>query len=191
MIAAIPTRYKGVQFRSRLEARWACFFDLNKIKWEYEPYDLDGWIPDFVLHGYSNSEILVEVKPIKYQSQELENRLSKYLYTDKEILILGNTPILVSKDGMHEVDLCAGWIGELTGDGASEKNFYFFQEAKWSVADAGNLDFFPAYGQYVYRISGEYNGGSPVIAPIEMVQSLWNEAGNEVQWMKPKCAASR
>lgn len=25
---AIPTRYNGVQFCSRLEARWAAFFDL-------------------------------------------------------------------------------------------------------------------------------------------------------------------
>ena len=27
-IAAIPTTYSGVVFRSRLEARWAAFFDL-------------------------------------------------------------------------------------------------------------------------------------------------------------------
>lgn len=33
----IPTMYKGIQFRSRLEARWAVFFDTLGIKWEYEP----------------------------------------------------------------------------------------------------------------------------------------------------------
>ena len=27
-IKAIPTTYAGVRFRSRLEARWAAFFDL-------------------------------------------------------------------------------------------------------------------------------------------------------------------
>jgi len=27
-IPAIPTRYNGVNFRSRLEAKWAAFFDL-------------------------------------------------------------------------------------------------------------------------------------------------------------------
>jgi hypothetical protein len=32
-IVAIPTRYKGYHFRSRLEARWAVFFDALGIKW--------------------------------------------------------------------------------------------------------------------------------------------------------------
>ena len=36
-IIALPTKYAGIQFRSRLEARWAVFFDALKIKWEYEP----------------------------------------------------------------------------------------------------------------------------------------------------------
>jgi hypothetical protein len=47
MLTAIPTRYGGVQFRSRLEARWAAFFDLAGWRWQYEPIDLAGWIPDF------------------------------------------------------------------------------------------------------------------------------------------------
>jgi len=53
VIKAIPTRYKGYHFRSRLEARWAVFFDTAKIKWEYEPqgYVVDGvpYLPDFHL----------------------------------------------------------------------------------------------------------------------------------------------
>ncbi|GII84578.1 hypothetical protein Ssi03_25680 [Sphaerisporangium siamense] len=36
-IAAIETRYAGCRFRSRLEARWAVFFDHLGIRWEYEP----------------------------------------------------------------------------------------------------------------------------------------------------------
>jgi hypothetical protein len=39
---AIPTVYKGVQMRSRLEARWAAFFDELGWPWEYEPVDLAG-----------------------------------------------------------------------------------------------------------------------------------------------------
>jgi hypothetical protein len=49
----IPTRYKGYHFRSRLEARWAVFFDQLGLDWEYEPqgYVLDGtpYLPDFKL----------------------------------------------------------------------------------------------------------------------------------------------
>lgn len=36
-IKAIETRYAGCRFRSRLEARWAVFFDRLGITWEYEP----------------------------------------------------------------------------------------------------------------------------------------------------------
>ncbi len=47
--AAIPTIYKGVQFRSRLEARWAAYWDIVGFHWAYEPFDLSGYIPDFLL----------------------------------------------------------------------------------------------------------------------------------------------
>lgn len=57
---AIPTKYGGTNFRSRLEARWAAFFDLSEIRWSYEPIDLDGWCPDFGL----DLNVLVEVKPV-------------------------------------------------------------------------------------------------------------------------------
>lgn len=49
----IPTRYAGCHFRSRLEARWAVFFDALDIPWEYEHegYEYEGWryLPDFYL----------------------------------------------------------------------------------------------------------------------------------------------
>jgi len=55
MIKAIETKYNGYRFRSRLEARWAVFFDKLDIKYEYEPegFDLDGvwYLPDFWLPG--------------------------------------------------------------------------------------------------------------------------------------------
>src|SRR5262249_22455242 len=64
---AIPTTYKSVNFRSRLEAKWAAMFDLLKWEWHYEPIDLNGWIPDFLLTktSFENSKpCLVECKPI-------------------------------------------------------------------------------------------------------------------------------
>jgi hypothetical protein len=57
MIKPIETVYNGYRFRSRLEARWAVFFDTLGIKYEYEKegYDLDGvwYLPDFWLPGVS------------------------------------------------------------------------------------------------------------------------------------------
>lgn len=59
----IQTAYKGYHFRSRLEARWAVFFDQLSIPFEYEPegYDLGNgllYLPDFRIAGG-----FIEVKP--------------------------------------------------------------------------------------------------------------------------------
>lgn len=62
-IKAKPTVYNGNRFRSRLEARWACFFDLLGWKWKYEPFDLNGWTPDFIVYGKDSRFVLVEIKP--------------------------------------------------------------------------------------------------------------------------------
>jgi hypothetical protein len=62
-IKAIETRYKGYRFRSRLEARWAVFFDAIGWRWEYEPqgYALPSgpYLPDFRLPDLG---LWVEVK---------------------------------------------------------------------------------------------------------------------------------
>jgi len=62
-IAAIDTQYNERRYRSRLEAKWAAFFDLCGWRAEYEPFDLGEWSPDFLIKGW-RTEILVEVKPI-------------------------------------------------------------------------------------------------------------------------------
>lgn len=54
-INAIETTYAGCRFRSRLEARWAVFFDALGLAWKYEPEGyLVGperlpYLPDFRL----------------------------------------------------------------------------------------------------------------------------------------------
>ena len=69
-IKAHPTEYRGVMFRSRLEARWAAFFDLAEWEWQYEPIDYFDWSPDFKVSfkcGHSecfgSHSLLVEIKP--------------------------------------------------------------------------------------------------------------------------------
>ncbi|MBS7793076.1 hypothetical protein KTR66_24050 [Roseococcus sp. SDR] len=59
---ARPTSYKGRKLRSRLEAKWAAFFDSVSWHWEYEPEAIGGWMPDFLIFGPSG-RIYVEVKP--------------------------------------------------------------------------------------------------------------------------------
>ena len=74
MIAAIETEFKGYRFRSRLEARWAVFFDAMEIEWRYEaqgfekiidtedgPGETVRYLPDFYLPEFGT---WVEVKGI-------------------------------------------------------------------------------------------------------------------------------
>lgn len=65
MIKPIETVYKGYRFRSRLEARWAVFFDTLGLKWEYEKegFDINGkwYLPDFYL---PDLDLWIEIKPL-------------------------------------------------------------------------------------------------------------------------------
>lgn len=46
MNRGIPTTYNSQRLRSLVEARWASFFDELGWLWEYEPFELHGWIPE-------------------------------------------------------------------------------------------------------------------------------------------------
>jgi len=88
-IKAIETHYKGYRFRSRLEARWAVYFDAIGAKWQYEPegYDLEElgyYLPDFFVSinwhkEYKNPGNFVEIKGSMPEEIEFEKikRLSK------------------------------------------------------------------------------------------------------------------
>jgi len=65
-IKPIETEYKGYKFRSRLEARWAVFFDAIGSKWKYEAegYEIEGvrYLPDFEIENEDN-KFFIEIKP--------------------------------------------------------------------------------------------------------------------------------
>lgn len=91
-IKAIETRYRGYRFRSRLEARWAVFFDAMKIEWEYEPegYPTDegGYLPDFRLFG----GLFAEVKAAVRLEESMPKMVAFVLGTGFDLLILPNVP---------------------------------------------------------------------------------------------------
>lgn len=66
MIQAIETEYRGYRFRSRLEARWAVFFDAMGFTWRYEHegFKRGGlrYLPDFELEWGNGKTMYVEVK---------------------------------------------------------------------------------------------------------------------------------
>lgn len=103
-IKAIQTEYKGYKFRSRLEARWAVFFDAAGIKWEYEPQGFeceDGtrYLPDFYLPEY---DWYAEVKAPRSGAVEEVEKACKFLGSKiKVLVILGNIPPKSDADLYH------------------------------------------------------------------------------------------
>lgn len=94
-IKPIETIYNGYKFRSRLEARWAVFFDDAGIRYEYEPEGFKTksglcYLPDFYL---PDENMYVEVKaPRKGAWKEL-NKIEPFIGNGIEtLLILSNIP---------------------------------------------------------------------------------------------------
>lgn len=93
MIKPIETHYKGYTFRSRLEARWAVFFETLGIKWEYEPegFNMNGvmYLPDFWL---PQVRMWAEVKPANFSKEEIEKALLLSKLSKRPVLQLIGTP---------------------------------------------------------------------------------------------------
>src|SRR6516162_11146477 len=100
-LKAIATYYKGYLFRSRLEARWAVFYDALGIPYEYEKegFDLgDGlfYLPDFWL---PEQRLWVEIKPEPPTGEEsrkwetfAEKLAMAETVNEKAVMFIGNIP---------------------------------------------------------------------------------------------------
>jgi hypothetical protein len=111
MIKALDTYYNGYMFRSRLEARWAVFFDSCGVQWEYEAQGCDlgdgiWYLPDFVLHDVtfnhgsysSGNDLYVEVKG--HMTKSDADKI-KAFSKEKPILLVEEIPV-----GEKMIDLC-------------------------------------------------------------------------------------
>lgn len=169
---AIPTMYKGIQMRSRLEARWAAFFDVVGWRWSYEPPEFPGWIPDFKLDT-AGKLLLVEVKPAERLDDEHGTEARRDIERclpglPCEAVILGNNPQVV--DGLTYL----GWMPEWD-DGFS-----------WDRAAVGTivgteLCLCHASGSYRCRICGVDEGWCATMDPKEL-EACWAKACNNTQW---------
>lgn len=94
-IKPIETAYKGYRFRSRLEARWAVFFDAVGLDWEYEKegFDIDGswYLPDFYIpkrkywieiKGEPRNEDIVKIIGLALYKREISALITGLSLTD-------------------------------------------------------------------------------------------------------------
>lgn len=194
MKTGIPTEYKGYLLRSRLEAKWAHFFDLLGWRWVYEPTDFDGWIPDFALLG-AKQTTYVEVKPVarcdepEFRDAQLKIEMSG---CPDEVLLVGLQPFY----GPEMDALSIGWLRQSVPvhvedeDGNVEVSMHVWD---WGEAAFGQwrnsstVGFCHAVQTFNDRISGEYDGGSYGEASFSErgILELWAKATNAAQWNPP------
>lgn len=190
MTSAIPTHFAHTNFRSRLEARWAALFDLIGWDWVYEPFDADGYIPDFLIPGAR--PLLVEVGPcITRADYEEKARKPAAAGLTQDVLVVGVAPMPTWSPYRTPVGLLAehypaheGFTTE--GNYVEPAGLSAFEEASWHGcrkcrAVAVHSEIF----SYAGRPCGHADGDGYLGEVIEQeFDYLWRSAGNEVQWRR-------
>ena len=142
---AIETVYNGYRFRSRLEARWAVFFDACGIKYQYEPEGFmmsDGtmYLPDFYL---PDIKTWFECKGVM---TETDNRKIEAFVSESNMPVAVGYPDLSFQSPM------------LNGDGTS----YGIDSKENSMIgrcyECGTLYFVSEGGSYACPCCGHYDG---------------------------------
>jgi hypothetical protein len=177
---AITTTYRGIEYRSRLEARWAAFFTRLGWTFTYEPFDGDGYIPDFILHG--DNPVLVEIKPATIPA-EYNAPIAKMVqgvaaHWNHDLLILGVTPLPFIGNLSWEQHPSLGLLGENIGPG------WEFGGARWmTCGQCGLIGFFHEDMGFDGRTCGHYDGDA-LLGSVDQrsILATWADACNDVKW---------
>lgn len=97
----IETHHNGYVFRSRLEARWAVFWDALGVTYDYEPEGVlleDGtkYLPDFWL---PDIKLWVEIKPVYPDQSERRKAQGLAVGSGQNVLVLYGRPGIPRSDG--------------------------------------------------------------------------------------------
>ena len=195
MPCAIPTRYRGITFRSRLEARWASMFDQFGWRWLYEPEDWHAYVGDFGIRTESNGLIYVEVKPI-YQYDDaaaaiFARMLEASPHRELVVMLAGGAPNIFGNlhsgpDPRCEENCEAMW-GPLLGVlwcGMKGRQHAHHAAVRQHRAGRFGLGFF--HDLLREPSNPNQRGGGWFSAPewdhrVD-VEAMWRAAGNVVPW---------
>ena len=178
-IKAIETEYNGYRFRSRLEARWAIFFDAAGIEYQYEPEGFefeDGtkYLPDFYLPWF---KCYVEIKPFSLNGEE-ENEAKRKL----EMLFCnhGDCCVMLCKGDPFDDSMFVGCLDVNDSSGG------------WCCDDWWKARFIMG-GWFGYNDGAEYSGGKRFISLClgwdkDRVRSFYTGEWNELPSVEQYCA---
>lgn len=187
MIASIPTTYKDIEFRSRLEAKWAAFFDQCGWHWSYETLDFNGWISDFSI---GQLPVLVEIKPFHHEA-EWRDSIAKIINsgcTDPVILLGADATFRAWEDDCEDAPKI-GWLSIFEGRRddceAGERSIW---DLHFGFTEGNKkLGLCPMNGGWKNYI---WNTDNPKSARVWLGQedkrntliAFWREACNRSQW---------
>jgi hypothetical protein len=179
--AGIPTFFDGIQYRSRLEAKWAAFF--TQIGWEfvYEPFDGNGYIPDFLIQG--DMPMIVEIKPA-VTGPDFHDAMFKTLkglegVWDRDVLVLGATPFPDLKSAFGPSD-SAGLMDD--GDWGCEGGPAIGTGLWMKCGQCGANGVHHDEQSFACRPCGHHEGDHLLGEPDRKLVNYWNHATNEVRW---------
>lgn len=164
---AIQTDYAGCKFRSRLEARWAVFFDALGIVWEYEPEGFDlgpaGWyLPDFRLAAFDHGhDMWVEIKGVMDPTSERKiEAFRDHLWANDGDIPVTKVAVFGDIPNPNAVD---DW-GPSRADGQVGWDVGFDDNYVWCVGCRGTVGFeFEGRGERVHHATcnpaNEYYSG--------------------------------
>lgn len=180
---AIPTTFAGVQMRSRLEARWAAFFTNCGWKWTYEPFDTEGWAPDFTLHMPAG-DIYVEVKPVltpHVRSVFIDVARPLVTSVGARALLVGSS--LDFMNGCCDSALIGVGIGKGAYDDGDDIGIGCCGGRNGrQLCHNGMVSMSPNGADYTCWVCDEYDGNPSHDAVTAGVDALWADACNRSQW---------
>lgn len=187
---AIETTYNGYRFRSRLEAKWAYVFDRLGWRWEYEPIDLNGYIPDFHVN-FGRSQCFVEIKP-SMTAKELEPAYNKAINAihsecnhEEDPCSVQHQDLLVLGGGIGTFD-AGRWLPIAIYDNAT--GFYGDDKSYMAVCPTCYLTVpLTIYGLFGFPCCpcpGDTHKHYMSELPVSslMIRDYWAEAHNATRW---------
>ena len=198
---AKPILWKGMQFRSKLEARYYNHFQNLKWDFDYEPDvpDLIGYKPDYVLYPSKNraerfgtKPIYTEIKPIRdvmdyWENPDYKNfreKIKKYWNPQNDLILFGGA--LKNRFNTAAVALC---LENTIYDHVTSYQFTYSYTKGYTRIGLSMFGFYeyllkdnpptePIY--FDYELDNKFDPQYEKI--IDMVEGSWNNAWTQMRW---------
>lgn len=182
-IKPIETEYNGYRFRSRLEARWAVFFNVMGIRYLYENegYKIgmfygehnDAYLPDFYLPDF---DVYAEIKGSDEQLEADSDKLGDAIdfestpMSEKGLIILGQIPFVYCGSAIPYFDILFWQKGV-----CSTKCLFDIDEHGARFEHGGYCSKKETANWWAYNIADYFDVGAPLPSAVS-TEASWQFA---------------